>query len=429
MEYQHKLILVSAVLVVIALYLVFTMPAPPAGADNSQAEALLLKSAGFGKGLLNYTYAYSDVSDGYKTTYALIAAGETRYIEITNPLSTKKVYLLANDTIFCIKYPINESCVSVQNNSEMQNYIAFVESKFFNDSNILKAESSMDALVSRGYLHAEAGITDKTVGNAACSQVAYTIDYSNATVQDAALFGIGAQSPKVYNLTRCIDNSSGLAYETMLAYTDNSIRHSKSMVVSAFREGAPSMPQPPESSGDAIGVFRKEREQQVALATCHTDKQGEEREKCVADIALNLKRKDICELAGARRDRCLISIVPLTKDQTICTAVTAASYKDDCFIELAGAYKNSSYCANVLDASKLAACQEAAAPRVAQNETDDTGGESAPIDAPAGNESAGNATSKNDEVDALGLLNYIENYGKNTSNSSASGNMTGNSTE
>jgi len=418
MEYQHKLLLVSAVLVAVALYVAFTMPPAVLPADSTEAEMLLMKGASFGKNLDNYTYAYNEVSDGFKTSYVLMAASSSRYFEVTTPLSTKRIFIGGNDTVFCIRYPANESCVSVANNTDMQNYIAFVQSKFFNNTNILNAETAMQTLVDKGYLHAEPELANKTVGNAPCSQVSYSIDYTNATVQDAAIYGISADSPKVYNLTRCIDAANGLAYETTLRYDEGNLTHEKVATVTSFREGAPSFPLAPEPGGNAIGTFRNEREQQVKLATCHTSKRGEERDKCVADIALNLKRKDICELAGERRDRCLVSIVPLTKDTTICAAVASAYYKDDCFIELAGAYKNETYCTPVQNASKVAFCQEAAAPFVQQNDTNDSGDDGIP-DEPAENQSAGNSSSGTDGINPLGLLYYVEQYDQNATGNSS----------
>jgi hypothetical protein len=415
MEYQQKLLLVTAILVAVALYIVFTTVPAPGPESSREAEALLLKSTGFGKGLADYAYSYSDMSDGYKTSYSLIRAGDAGFVEIRNPLSTKRVYLLPNDTIFCIQYPINESCVSVVNNSEMGNYISFVQSKFFNDTNILKAESAMEELVKKGYLRAEPAIVNRTVGTAACSQVRYIIDYSNVTVDEAARYGIGTQSPKTYSLYRCIDSEGGLAYETSLAYSDKGVMHTKLTSVSAFRKGAAAITPPVSLSGDAIGTFRKEREQQVKLATCHTDKTGLEKDKCISDIAFNLKRKDICELSASKRDTCLLSIVSLTKDETICQAISDAGMKDSCYIELAGAYKDSSYCAKVADASKAQSCQDAAKPKpvsggneTSQNTTGTSGSASGTVDIDKfldvvdkdgmddGNASAGNATAGNE---------------------------------
>jgi len=366
MEYQQKMLLLAALLIAVALYLAYTS-GPLIAPSSAEAEGLLQTSAGFGKGLAGYTYSYSDVSDGYKTAYTLIDGNGSREITIVNPLSTKKVYLLQNDTIFCIAYPVNETCASVMNDTLMQNYVAFVQSKFFNDTNIANADAGMRELIKKGYLQANWQIANKSVGGYACREVAYSIDYSNATVDDAARFGIGMQSPKQYNLTRCI-GENGMAYETTLAYADRNMTHVKITTVSAFGKDGAQISPPEDLSGNPVKVFSMEREQQVVLARCHTDMTGEAREECVADVALSMKRKDICELAGTRRDRCMVSIVPLTKDTAICSAIADASFKDDCFIELAGAYKNSTYCANLLNSSKMEFCQNAAKPSV-QNAT------------------------------------------------------------
>lgn len=424
MEYRHWLLLVTAVLAVVAFYIVFTTETAQPSADSSAANALLIKSAGFGRGLKDYVFSYTELADGYKTTYVLIRSGNSSLVEIQNPLSMKRVYLLPNDTILCIKYPINETCSRITNNPELQNYINFVKSKFFNDTLIDRAVDNMEELIRKGYLITKPQIENVTSGLNPCSRVNYIIDYSNITVEEAARYGIGPQSPKLYRLSRCIEPQSGLPYETTLDYNDKGLNHTKVTRVILFRNVTAPIEAPTTSNGNAVEIFEKEREQQVKLATCHTDKSGEEREKCVADIALNLRRKDICELAGARRDRCLVAIVPLTKDQTICMAVANASFRDDCYIELAGAYKDIVYCNKVVNTSKLEFCERIAGLNQQQrnNETN--------VPSPKANSSTSNTTSKSSgsSVDIESFLNYIDKYDKNQTynvNESGSANQSG----
>ncbi|NYZ74067.1 hypothetical protein H0O00_02910 [Candidatus Micrarchaeota archaeon] len=413
MEYQHKLLLLAALLVVVALYVVATMaPQQPEQADTSKEQALLLKSAGFGKGLGDYTYSYSETTNGYKTTYSLVNAGDSGIVEIGNPLSTKRIYLLPNDTILCIKYPIEESCSSIQQNTEMQNYISFARSKLFNDTNIAKAETDMQILLNRGYLHLDGGMEDVVVGTTTCRQVTYTIDYSNATVDDAARYGIGAASPKVYRITRCIEPESGLAYQTTMTYNDK-INNTRTTRVVSFKESAASITPPANLSGDAVEVFRKERADWLELALCYTDIQGDDRDKCLSGIALNLHRKDLCELAGGRNDMCLLSIVPYTKDETICLAISDSAYKDNCYGVLADVYKDSSYCANIQDSAKKEMCMEVAAPHGPAQDGNQTssGNETGATDG-AGQTNASGDGGNQSEVDINKLLDYID---KNTS--------------
>ncbi len=82
MEYQHKLLLVTIILVAVALYITFTVGPGPSAQNSDEAEALLVKAAAFGKGLSDYTYSYSEISDGYRTSYVLASSGGARYAEI-----------------------------------------------------------------------------------------------------------------------------------------------------------------------------------------------------------------------------------------------------------------------------------------------------------------------------------------------------------
>jgi len=399
MEYQHKLLLVTAILVAVAIYIVLTSgPVAAPQGDSSEAEMLLARSAGFGRDLADYSYAYSENSDGFRVSYTLVSSNGSRLMTVENPLSLKKVYMLPNDTIFCIRYNGNESCASVKGNAEMSNYVAFAASKFFNETTILRSKESMEALISKGYLKAGPEIENASVGTFECGRVSYTIDYSNATVNDAAMFGIGAQSPKIYSLTRCIDRDTWFPYETTLSYNDSGVLHTKTSRALSFREEAGAI-EAPGLSGSPIAEFSSEREKQMKLATCYTGMQGSEREACVAEVALSIRRIDLCQLAGRRKDRCLVSIVPLTKDASICGMIADSGYKEDCFIELAGAYKDPKYCDNVTDTQKKAFCAEVALPK--QPVSGESGGAA---EGDAGGDSNSSAIDDSGESQAGGVV-------------------------
>ncbi len=424
MEYQHKLLLLAVLLVAVALYVMATAaPQQPEQANASEAQALLLKSVGFGKGLGDYTYAYSETTNGYRNAYTIVKAGDSAFVEIGNPLSTKKIYLLPNDTILCIKYPIEESCASVQQNAEMQNYINSIRSKLFNDTNIAKNEAGLQRLLDRGYLRLDAAVEDTAVGTTACRQVSYTTDYSNITVDDAAIYGIGADSPKIYKVTRCIEPESGLAYQITLAYSDK-VNNSLTTKVLSFKKSAAAIAPPANLSGDAVKAFRAEREKWLELTACYTDKEGDDRDKCLAGIALKLQRKDLCELAGARKDTCLLSIVPYTKDQTICLAISNSSNREDCYGVLADVYRDNSYCANIQDSAKKAKCLEVSVPHAPAQEGNATEGgneTAAPALPPAGQANTTGDGGNKSGVDINKLLEYIDKN-KGTNGNSTGGN-------
>jgi|GEM_PF-6211594 len=84
MEFQQKILLaVIIVLVVFALYIVFTTaPAAPVApakpANTTAAESILHQAMLFGEGQGNYSYSFSDISNGYNTTYILTNQGGER---------------------------------------------------------------------------------------------------------------------------------------------------------------------------------------------------------------------------------------------------------------------------------------------------------------------------------------------------------------
>ncbi|MBU0532378.1 hypothetical protein KKB44_02690 [Candidatus Micrarchaeota archaeon] len=387
MEYQQKIVLLVVVLLVaLAIYFTITIEMPVTEeANTTEVKELLLKGMEFGKGLNEYTYAYTDVSDGYRVGYVIAMRGNDSSVEVTNPLSYKKIYFLSNDTILCIEYPPgDEACSSVQNNDRVKNYITSISVKFFNDTRIEKNINDLNYLISNNYIILHSEITNKSK----CREITYTLDYSNASVMDAARFGIGATTPKVFEWTMCINNDSGYVYEKSFTYNYSNMEHYYEFELNTFSKYAGLIMPPENLSGGAVNAFEKEREQQIKLANCYTTKQGNERDKCISDLALTLKRKDMCELADGRRDRCFISLVPITKDETVCPLVTDLAFKDDCYIELAGAYKNTTYCENIQNESKLEFCMEVGTP----------------VD-------TGNESGNNESIDPLEILNYIENHG------------------
>jgi hypothetical protein len=217
----------------------------------------------------------------------------------------------------------------------------------------------------------------------------------------------------------CLDNGTGYLYERSFNYTNNGIETLSTFRLDSLQAGgSPKVSPPLDLSGDAVSLLLQEREEQIKLATCVTTKSGDERDRCVAGEALSTRRADLCQMAGGRKDRCLVSLVPLLKDTTLCGMVSDASFKDDCYIELAGAYKDTAYCQSVKNSSKMALCQEAATPL-----PEDTAGQT-------GETQNGNATSGDDKPAAGGnqsgvnindFLNYID---KADQNETAAGNGT-----
>jgi hypothetical protein len=365
MDYQQKMLLVCGLLIAAVLYFA-TMNGDIATPDTKDAQALLMRSLSFGMGTSDYTYSYTEISDGYKNSYTLVKNGNTSYLELQNPLSRKKAYFSDNDTDLCIRYTVNETCDSVAGMSALDNYIAFLRSRFFNDDVIERDKNNMKYLLEHKFVDLDGDIIQSSSNGRPCSRISYSINMTNLTLDEAARFGISSNSPRQFNWSMCIDNQSGLPYEKGFNYTYNGTAHTYQYTLSAFKESGTAIAAPQELVPGILDILYKEREQQIKLASCYTDLQGEDRERCIAVIALDIRRKDICDLAGGRRDRCLVSLVPVTKDAAICPTIKDQSFRDDCYIELGGAYKDNSYCGHITDASKKETCMDVSQPAPAK---------------------------------------------------------------
>ncbi|MBD3210940.1 hypothetical protein GF318_06195 [Candidatus Micrarchaeota archaeon] len=406
MDYQEKTILLVVLLLsALAVYFVFTAETPEIPEqeeDVSEAEALLLKGVSFGKGHDNYIYAYTETADGYVTEYGLTSNGDRQLVEVRNLLSNKKAYYLENDTVLCIEYPPGEEvCSSVKGKSRVENYMRSLEVKLLNDTLIENGVRNTQYLLDQGYIRLSPNITNRSN----CREISYQIDYTDASVGDAARFGIGINTPKIFNVTMCVNNRSGYMHERSVTYEQEGTVHYKNTSLVSFSSMSSAIEAPQNLSTGAITALEKEREQQVRLVGCFTTKEGEERDKCIATIALDLERKDLCEYAGDRRGRCLVSIVPLTLDEGICPTIQDQSFRDDCYTELAGAYQDSSYCEQVQDPEKKDFCTEIAVPEEEEEEPDTNQNES-------GNES-----------DILDFMEYVDQYGEEA-NETGGGNET-----
>lgn len=390
MNQQNLVLLFIALLVAAALFFTLSAKTQAPQANETAAtpsEDLLLKGIGFGEGETDYVYSFTRTYNGYDTHYRLTKDGNESMAEIKSPLSQKQVYFLENDTVLCIEYGKKQGCSSVEGDARLDSYLNSIKAEFFSDAKIDKNFDDMEYLLDKGYVTFQGGIIPKTINGTSCGEVVYTLDYSNITLGDAARFGIGSTAPKLFMRSMCIDNSTGYRLEETLNYTYNGMQHQHVTRLVSFSSGGAEGITPPENlSKGAVDILIEERSDQLELNECFTEKEGEERESCVSKIALRSKKPDLCSLSGSRMDLCLISIVPLTKDVSICGLISSEGYKDDCYIELAGAYKNGTYCGSILNQSKVEYCMNVSMPIQKENQAED-------------NESG---------MDSMDILNYIE---------------------
>jgi len=326
----------------------------------------------------------------------------------------------------CITYGDGQGCSYISGNADAENYLNSISANFFNDTVINANDHDATYLLERGYIMLDPTVSKETINGHGCDAIDYIENMTNVTVDDAARFGIGATTPKIFYWSMCVDNKTGYLYDRTFNYTYNGINYTSEFQLISLVPNAQAITPPQNMSGDAIEVLMNERTEQTYIAACITEKSGDERDKCVETEAREQERPDICLIAGARKDECLVSLVPLLKNVLICGSVTDPSYKDDCFIELAGAYKNDTYCSNIMNSSNIPICEQAAIPATIpqMNQTlNETGNSTMPIGNETGTNQTGNATPVSNATEAQ--VNAFMYYIDNTSASNTIKNGTG----
>ncbi len=342
---ENKLVLIIVFgLIIAALYLALTAPQVEETVTvDTAARDLILKGLSKQIGVPEYNYSYKEISNDYELTYNVAKKGNLSLVQVTNPLSTKRVYFLENDTILCVDYE-RSVCSSTKNQAELDNYIESLRVKLLDDSRLEADKSNMAYMIANGI----AKINYNTTQKPGCTQVEYQLDFSDITLEQAARFRISSNSPKLFNWTMCINNETGEIREKYFEYEYQGMINTYRYQLVKFSDPV-QITVPENITTGAIVELRNEREQSVRIASCFADKTGSERNKCISDRALILQKPEICDLAGERRDQCLVSIIPKTNDEEICKIVLDPSFKEDCYIELAGKNKNESYCDMVSD--------------------------------------------------------------------------------
>lgn len=357
----------------IALLVVYPMPGPAQGQpqpaqnasqDTKAAEGVYLKALSFGEHATGYVYSYTEYSDGFPENYTISYDGQNASVEIVSALSEKSAYFLGNDTVLCVAMGGNGTCASVRGENTTAAYMASLRARLFSDDAIIAARLNAEYRINRSLQVFSPLIrTTRLPGGAECAGINYTIDYSGATLAELNRFGVGTGSPSLFHVGECIDNRTGQIYEYDYDYMLQGKRHTYgfSLVKSDFST-VPVIGAPADLSGDVLDPAYQESAYRGALVRCYQNQNGDDKDKCVATLALELRSTGLCALAGARQDRCLVSLMPYLKDPAICLGVASAEFRDDCYIELGGAFKNATWCDNVMDGTKRSYCAQVSSP-------------------------------------------------------------------
>jgi hypothetical protein len=412
--------LVAVFLALLAASQLMAAPAPAAPNYAAEAEAIYMKGAETGANASAYTYAYTEYSNGFAENYTLEYDGSISSVEVSSILSDRKLYFLENDTILCVDFAGASACSSVKNVSGAAAYVEDMRDRLFDPANIEVIEANYAYMYNKSILVFSPDIQDTVLPDGReCDQIEYTIDYQNITLADMSRLGVTAATPRLFQFVSCV-GMDGVIDQLYFNYTYQGAFYTvEQNLISADFTRVPVISPPQNLSGDAFSIASDENTARNDLFQCYLSQpEGDARGTCIQNIALELSDKDLCDAAGTVRDRCLVSFMPYIRDPSVCTEMTMPEFTDDCYIELAGAYKNSTWCSMVNDTTKRSYCLQIASQSAAENETTAANTTGSVVQGPSGNESAVPAG-------VAAIFNAMENESTGPANSTGSANATG----
>ena len=354
------LIGIVAIMFIAAAYFAFTTPQAVTtdGKKTSPVLGVLLNGLSMGNGATDYYYSYNDTTNGYPKEYSLLKKGNDKMVTITSPLSIKEVYITDNSTILCVKFIENRTCEDITNNSNLDDYVAYMNSLFFNDISISTSKDNLKYLFGKGYAQTDDKITTTTVNGMDCSLVKYKLDYSNLTVTEASKFQIGPSSPKIFDFEWCIDNKTGNVWEYSYKYNYNGQNYFTKITTNAIEWNTSKTISVPTNvtEQNAVNAILDESTYVSKAMACY-QVSGKSRDDCILRLAVEAKDLYLCEKAGSNRDVCYVVMTASKLKPEICNNILNVDYKDDCYIELSGGLKNASWCNMLKNQSKLEFCQ------------------------------------------------------------------------
>lgn len=357
MDTIEKVVLgIIAILAVAAIFLSFVKITNP-GKTSSDAEILFFNMQTFGENFTDYSYVYNETSNNFPIVYSLYKHGNTKMIQMESHLSTKKIYFLSNNTIMCLDFLGNEECTEVKNETSLKPYLFNLNTRFFSNNVIAGQRVKMREGITKKYVFIDPTITKSSFNGKSCNVGKYKFDYTNISMQDMPLYGVYTGTPIRFDGKFCIDGN-GTVYYSYFNYTYNGAFHEwkRNLISINPKYGGPvKVPKIKNSSTMLTSLFFEQKNYEK-LANCYMKTDATEKNKCTAILALTIKSKKLCEYTEKRRDRCLLSITPLLLEESICTGIFDKNYKEDCYVELAGGLKKSTYCTNIANLTKKDFC-------------------------------------------------------------------------
>jgi|GEM_PF-5067464 len=310
-----------------------------------------------------YTYKYEQNTDGIKNTITLISSKDSKSVFLDAPFYTEKVYYLSDDTVLCMELK-NEVegntgvCASLKNTTDFDNHLNLMVNLFPSKELFTNEKERMDLLIEKGaWTFNEEAFVEKEVGDSNCNNVVYNINFTKLNVNELQQLGYSPQSIIAYgNFHRefCIDEQGELLLDNF-TYTYFAEPKFTTKILVEKKEQAEEVAVPTDfKDTDALkDIVSEINSLQEGVYACLISEDPDSCFKTEGVVSLN---SYYCDMAGEKRDACMIMVASQKNDVSLCEKIDGAETKDDCYYDFAIKNSDPLLCDSIINLTKKDFC-------------------------------------------------------------------------
>lgn len=353
-----------------------------AGGSNGEAnpaEQLFFEAVLHPMNYSEYEYAYDEVSSsGYINSVYMTAKPGSSYVMKEDVVFRREVFTDSGAQTLCLGNVNRELCSTVPVNSTFNPYASTLKSLLFTEDNIQANYHMNKKFMEFGALVMGNSTEEKEYSGKKCTEVSYTVDYSKMTVEQMMSLGIDASSAEVlvskqYNFTVCIDPQTKEMIHKKMIYLNLGEPMYTEYFITTANWGKSNIPAAPTELIDERSLqtfFDAARTSQQKFLECML---GNNTDSCLRTEAISTNNEEICAYIKGTdmRDSCYVNIGITKKDAEFCKQITPA-FQDDCYLEFAWRFLNTSYCEMMADSGKREECTALVSEEIAEWEDEET---------------------------------------------------------
>jgi eight-cysteine-cluster-containing protein len=332
------------------------------GEEGANVQELFFRAVERPIGAGDYIYSYNEVhSNGYHADVTTSRSGDVSYSMRRDPVSGRAGYFTGNATLVCIEYLGEEKCADVNSTSPFAGYALSLQQLLYEEEGAMAMRDHYGKLVEYGGMEFSPEVAEKEVGGHPCTEINYTIDYSQLTVAQLNEIGLTANDPLLlraseYEFTACISPEGDMLYRRL---------HWVDLGQEAWMESTTSeavwgrgleiqVPATLVATGELHSFYQRISPLASEYLTCLA---GNNTERCIAEAAVSWHNPGLCADTGTQKDFCYINAGLEAGDPSVCGYVSAGMV-DSCYLEFANRLQDASYCERITDAPLKQMCDD-----------------------------------------------------------------------